>query len=539
LPIRSDRQRKESILVADQDQRVLELLQITLSGRGYAVRTAADGVEALEEIDRAQPDLAVVGVRLARKSGLQVLEAVRAESRTARMPVILIAGTASNESRIQGLRLGADDYLVKPFSPRELMIKIRTILDRAADLRLLQLRHRALREEARRQGEELLRAREEMGRYLARIGGLLRRVEELGQEPDLAAVLARLVAACSHELELARVCVLVHGKGGDALRARAWQGIEEAIVRPLRLAAGDFLCQTLRLEGRTMGADEFSGYPLAADDLLKLSAAGLTHVTPVLSPQRELIAVVAGGEKWSGEAIDRFDLHLLDLLARAAAGAIREAEDSAAERRAFVDTAAQLIAVVEGRYEHLRGHSARVHDLSLRLADELSLPARRRETVGYVAWLHDLGALEQYAQLQEEARRLSDGERLDLRRRGSAAVRRLLESSGLPEVAEALGHLHEYWDGHGVPDGLAGESIPLAARVVALANAYDALTHERPHRPAYAPAEALALLHERGGSRYDPSLVRAFEKVLGIEAEPEGAQSLTMPTMRGPASRSK
>lgn len=501
------------------------------------MRSVADGVEALEEIAREKPDLAVIGVRLARKSGFQVVEALRSEPRTARLPVILIAGTTSNESRIQGLRMGADDYLVKPFSPRELMIKIRTILDRAADLRLLQLRHDALRDEARRQGEEMLRAREEMGSYLARIGGLLRHVEQLGNQPDLPALLSALVAACGQELDLERVCVFLRSKGSDALRPRAWQGIEELVLRPLRFSAEDFLCQTLRLEERTMGADEFAGYPLAADDLLKLSAAGLTHITPVLSEQRELVAILAGGEKWNGESIDRFDLHLLDLLARSAAAALREVEGSAAARRAFVDTAAQLITVVEGRYPHLRGHSARVHDYAQRLAETLGLPARSRETIGYVAWLHDLGGLEQYAQLQEERRRLSDEERLGLRRQGSAAVRGLLESADLPEVASALGHLHEYWDGHGVPAGLAGEAIPLAARVVALANAYDALTHERPHRNAYAPAEALALLRERAGSRYDPALVAALERVL--ESDPSELQSLTMPTMRGPASPSK
>ncbi|MFH1144578.1 MAG: response regulator, partial [Candidatus Eisenbacteria bacterium] len=145
--------------------RVVELLQLTLSGRGYTVHTARDGESALEEVARQSPDLAVIGVRLPRKSGFQVLEAIRASGDHARLPIILIAGSSSNEARIQGLRLGADDYLVKPFSPRELLIKIRTILDRASDLRLLKMKSDVLEEEARQYRDDLRRSHAEMQHY--------------------------------------------------------------------------------------------------------------------------------------------------------------------------------------------------------------------------------------------------------------------------------------------------------------------------------------------------------------------------------------
>jgi response regulator RpfG family c-di-GMP phosphodiesterase len=537
LPILSERREQESILVADPDVRVVELLQITLSGRGYDVRTVTDGAAALDEIERQRPDLIVLGVRLPNRTGFQIVEQVRADPRTARLPVILIAGSPSNESRIQGLRLGADDYLVKPFSPRELMIKIRTILDRTADLKVLQGRNERLRDDAKRQREEMLRAREEMGQYLGRINALLHHVEQVGHQRDLDALLATLVAACHRELGFARVCVFVPVRGSEGLRPRAWHGIDEPALRAVRLGAEDFLCQSVRLEARTMSADEFSGYPLAGDDLLRLAALGLTQMTPVLSEERELLALIAGGERRTAGPVDRLDLHLLEVLAHAAAVAMRDVQATREARRAFVETAAQLIAVVEGRYEHLRGHSARVHDLSQRIADQAALAPRLREAIGQVAWLHDLGALEEYAHLQEESRELSSEERLALRRRGSAGVRRLLESSQLDDVAAGLYHLPEYWSGAGVPDGLAGETIPVASRVVAIANAYDALTHARPYREAYTPDEALAILGERSGWQYDPALIEAFERVLGIEADAD--QSRSMPTMRGPESRSK
>jgi len=83
----------------------------------------------------------------------------------------------------------------------------------------------------------------------------------------------------------------------------------------------------------------------------------------------------------------------------------------------------------------------------------------------------------------------------------------------MPDVADAVYHLNEYWDGTGVPDGLGGESIPLAARIVAVANAYDALTHARPHRGAY-PAEAAArIIQDRAGHQFDPLVAQVFPEV--------------------------
>ncbi|MBD3235084.1 MAG: HD domain-containing protein, partial [Candidatus Eisenbacteria bacterium] len=171
----------------------------------------------------------------------------------------------------------------------------------------------------------------------------------------------------------------------------------------------------------------------------------------------------------------------------------------------------------EARYENLRGHSSRVHDLALRIASTLALSPTAQETVAYTGLLHDLGALEEYERLFGSHRQLTDEERMALRQRTCAGVRGLLERAQLPEVAEAVYRLNEYWDGSGLPEGLAGESIPLASRIVALANAFDALTHSRPHRRAYGPEDAAQIIRDRAGHQFDPAVVSAFTQAAGIE----------------------
>ena len=122
--------KQETILVVDDDARVVELLQITLTGRGYQVIVARDGATALGLVRERRPDLIVLDTRLPMTSGYTVLDTVRRDESLSHTPVVLISTDAATESRLQGLRLGADDYLVKPFSPRELIIRIRRILDR-------------------------------------------------------------------------------------------------------------------------------------------------------------------------------------------------------------------------------------------------------------------------------------------------------------------------------------------------------------------------------------------------------------------------
>ncbi len=499
--------------MVDDDVRVIELLQITLSGRGYTVHTAFDGNNALEEIGHRNPDLVVLDVQLPRMSGFQVLEKVREAPETASLPVILISGNTSNEARIQGLRKGADDYLVKPFSPRELIMKIRRILDRVADQRVLRVRNEALQEEIRRQREDLLQAHAEMNQNLLRIGSVLHRVEQLNERGTISEVYAGLMQSVLSDVGLDRVCVLRRDRGERVFTAEVWRGITDSQAESLVPVIDDFLGQVLTLEGRTMLLDELEEYPRAKDDLLRFSAAGFSHLTPV-QIGGEIAAIIAGGPKSDETPLDRLDLHLLQVLARGAAGAIQSADAFDEVRRSFVETTTQLVATVEAKFEPLAGHSARVHALAMQLTEHLGSARSDGQTVSYTARLHDLGALEEYDELFERERVLSDEERADLRRRTSTGVGRTLEGARMPQVADAVYHLNEHYDGSGIPEGLVGDSIPRAARIVAVANAYDALTHARPHRPAYERDEAIRLIEERAGHQFDPEVVAVLPQAL-------------------------
>ncbi len=121
---------KPKILVVDDEPDALELIEFNLKAAGYEVITAADGAEAVKKARAAAPDLILLDLMLPEIDGLEVCKILRRDANTAATPIIMLTAKAAEIDRILGLELGADDYVTKPFSPRELNLRIKNLLRR-------------------------------------------------------------------------------------------------------------------------------------------------------------------------------------------------------------------------------------------------------------------------------------------------------------------------------------------------------------------------------------------------------------------------
>ena len=121
---------KTVILVVDDEPEAVELVEFNLKQAGFGVTTAADGAEALKKAKAALPALVVLDLMLPEIDGLEVCKLLRRDPATAGIPIIMLTAKATEIDRVLGLELGADDYITKPFSPRELVLRIRKILQR-------------------------------------------------------------------------------------------------------------------------------------------------------------------------------------------------------------------------------------------------------------------------------------------------------------------------------------------------------------------------------------------------------------------------
>ncbi len=179
------------------------------------------------------------------------------------------------------------------------------------------------------------------------------------------------------------------------------------------------------------------------------------------------------------------------------------------------DVVLSLASLLESRHEHTRGHSARVGDIAQRMGGALGLPARDAENLRMAGLLHDVGNVGVPGVILGKPAALSTTEHdvmMSHAIRGESLCRPLKSVRG---VLPLIRHHHERFAGGGYPDGLAGESIPLGARVVGLADAYDALVSDRPHRARRTVDEALALLDaESREGRWDPALLPVLAQVV-------------------------
>lgn len=119
---------KQRILVVDDEPDTLELIEFNLRAAGYEVSAAADGAEAIRKAREGAPDLIVLDLMLPELDGLEVCKVLRSNPGTSRIPIVMVTARAAEVDRILGLELGARDYVTKPFSPRELVLRIRNLL---------------------------------------------------------------------------------------------------------------------------------------------------------------------------------------------------------------------------------------------------------------------------------------------------------------------------------------------------------------------------------------------------------------------------
>jgi HD-GYP domain-containing protein (c-di-GMP phosphodiesterase class II) len=162
-------------------------------------------------------------------------------------------------------------------------------------------------------------------------------------------------------------------------------------------------------------------------------------------------------------------------------------------------------------------HASQVARLSQLVGVALSFNEEELDTLVVAALLHDLGKLGIADAILEKPDPLTDEEWAAIKRHSEIGARMIEPLEALSGVVPVVRHHHEHYDGNGYPDGLEGEEIPLAARIVAAADAYDVMRRGRPYRPRHTQAEALEELSREAGLQFDPLVVEALIWVLASE----------------------
>jgi putative nucleotidyltransferase with HDIG domain len=177
-------------------------------------------------------------------------------------------------------------------------------------------------------------------------------------------------------------------------------------------------------------------------------------------------------------------------------------------------TLSALARAIDAKSRWTSGHSERVTDLAIQIGKELGLDAARLEALRRGGLLHDIGKIGVPASILDQPGELSEEQRATMRGHPSIGARILEPIRAFRPALGVVAQHHERWDGGGYPEGLAGEEIDLLARVLAVADAYDAMVSTRPYRDSLDPRDAILYIENNRGSHFDPRVVDAFLRLM-------------------------
>jgi len=238
---------------------------------------------------------------------------------------------------------------------------------------------------------------------------------------------------------------------------------------------------------------------------------------PIIS-HCKVIGAVEVFNKLNGDNFTEHDSNILMHIANTAAMAIDRSQRQRSIIEEVKSTIKALAAAIDAKDPYTRGHSQRVVQYSLMCGRSLSLSHRELETIEYSGILHDIGKIGIPDAILSKKGLLTDEERCEIRKHPVISANIIHDIPFLKPVIEIVRHHHEKYDGSGYPDGLIGESIPKGARILAVADAFDAMMSDRPYRAHMPQNHAIIELRKHSGKQFCPIAVDAF--LFALETEP-------------------
>ncbi len=509
--------KKETILFVDDEESILDVATQYFQRKGYQTLTACNGIEALKIFEDENVDCCFTDINMPEMNGLELAENIRMRDST--MPVIVMTGYPSLENTIQTLKNGVVDFLIKPVNLKQMEMCLLRVMQQ----RGLFVENILLKEEIKNK-ERLEKLNRELQYKVDELNVLNKIMKSFAATDSTADVFKRAVDVALEITHADRsMFYVINESVGQPFEVAAGESPEyqtstkapEHSPSANRVDAGqrsgceasfDRIIMEVASDEIPLLISENSGVRDIPSDLTSIMFAPLKIRDKVFGV---LAAVVCRGEVRFSEK----DLYYLSSMAQSAAHSI---ENLALYENIYENLFATLYAfvnAVEARDLYTRQHSTRVTGISLILGRQLGCSREELDILNFAGHLHDIGKIGIRDDILLKPERLTAEEFEKIKEHPSIGAN-ILKQMGLWEKERQIIRCHhERFDGTGYPDGLQKDEIPFLARILSLADVYDAMASDRAYRRRMKEEVIINIINQGAGTQFDPEVVTAFNNV--------------------------
>ena len=511
MPEPRSRKKQEAgprVLIAGADEAEGGRLAGALSRGGFDPHRTPSPESATLAVSYRAPAVVLLDADFLAATGFRILDNIRLCAPD--VPVLVLAGAEDTATRLRALAMGAEDCIPRPFEDQEVLIRVRRALDRRRAAGRLRARVDESSERAEILSKETHALRTQLRRNVAMLQTAVDFHQRLEPDGDADAFRGSILRHLSAQVDVDRLAFLSQfHPGGTWMTVRSAWGLPQLLCERLRVQSNGELASLLRGTGAPLVVERMAQVPGLRLEMGILASAGFTAALPMLLMGDLLGVVLLGESKGGGPPPDEV-LRLAQFLCSALVPALAAQDRWARDRHVSSDLLALLVSHLEARGPYLRGHSLRVARRAEAMGRALGLSGTDLSRLTVAGLLHDVGYFEVDVAVWTKVAPLTTADWSIIRSHPAEGVRLLSEASWDRGVIDAVRHHHERWDGSGYPDGLRGEAIPWFARILAVADVFEAMTSDRIHRAAVDPAEARRVLLEEADTLFDPDLVKTI-----------------------------
>ena len=468
------------VLVVDDEKVIREILSDFLSMEGYVVKTVEDGLEALEALKEGGFNLVITDLKMPRMGGLELLEEIN--KRALNVLTVIMTGFGTVETAIEAMKKGAYDYILKPFKVEEVI----HIVQRGLEKQRLQQENIQLKESL-----SIYKMSEALNKTLSieKILSVIVSTTLKESGADVAALLLQDPRNKQFEIKTRRV------------KESQPESQEQEILNLVEILEHYREDRPVIYHGNR------------ANRFFIQAPAGQKPSSFISVPLKARLEIIGMLNVYSYTRSFKFSegqRKMLSILADRASSAIDNAGLFENLQSTLQQTIQGFARAMEAKDPYTRGHSDRVTEYARLITLGLNLEPKHKERVLTAALMHDVGKIGIPLDALNKPQKLTR-EEYEIFKEHPDKGRRILEPiEFLRDIVPAVYHHHEQYDGTGYPLGLKGEEIPLDARILAVADTYDAMTSDRAYRKALSHEIAIAELRRCAGTQFDPRIVGVF-----------------------------